>query len=80
MKIMNRDTVCRLINILVPILLTSFTRAQMSSLAGRCTTHDYELSLKQIGYPALDNSPGWCGIRYSMLNIARITAVNGLVK
>jgi hypothetical protein len=41
------------------------------------TYHDYEGDRATLGR-AYDNSPGWCGIRYSVLNVARITAVNGL--
>lgn len=43
----------------------------------RCTFHDYEGMSAQLGL-ALDNSPGWCGTRYSVLNVARVTAVNGM--
>ena len=41
------------------------------------TYHDYEGDRNTLGR-AYDNSPGWCGIRYSVLNVARITAVNGM--
>ncbi|KAJ3308738.1 hypothetical protein HDV04_000834 [Boothiomyces sp. JEL0838] len=44
---------------------------------GRCTYHPYEEDMKSLGN-AYDNSPGWCGIRYTMLNVARIVAVHGL--
>ena len=58
-------------------LLLSFTLAQLSSSSGRCTFHPYEEDFARLGQD-LDNSPGWCGIRYSVLNLARIVAVNGL--
>jgi hypothetical protein len=44
---------------------------------GKCTFHPYE-SDKEKWNIEYDNSPGWCGIRYSMLNVARITAINGM--
>ncbi|KAI8926381.1 hypothetical protein BC831DRAFT_228438 [Entophlyctis helioformis] len=44
---------------------------------GRCTYHPYEEDKARLG-ASYDNSPGWCGIRYSALNAARIVAVNGL--
>jgi hypothetical protein len=43
----------------------------------RATYHDYEGDRARLGR-AYDNSPGWCGIRYSVLNVARITAINGM--
>lgn len=62
----------------VLLALSRPSNAQMQG-KGRCTTHDYEGSASALGgVEALDNSPAWCGMRYSMLNIARITAVNGL--
>ncbi|OAJ37979.1 hypothetical protein BDEG_21947 [Batrachochytrium dendrobatidis JEL423] len=45
---------------------------------GPCTYHPYEEDLARLGATAYDNAPGWCGIRYSALNIQRIVAVNGL--
>ncbi|KAJ3280785.1 hypothetical protein HK104_000405 [Borealophlyctis nickersoniae] len=45
--------------------------------SGLCTFHNYEGDKARLG-AAYDNSPGWCGIRYSALNAARITAVHGL--
>ncbi|KAI8926382.1 hypothetical protein BC831DRAFT_456510 [Entophlyctis helioformis] len=44
---------------------------------GRCTYHPYESDGLRLGQ-AYDNSPGWCGYRYSALNIARITALHGI--
>ncbi|KAI8925978.1 hypothetical protein BC831DRAFT_458506 [Entophlyctis helioformis] len=44
---------------------------------GRCTYHPYEEDKARLG-ASYDNSPAWCGIRYSALNAARIVAVNGL--
>jgi hypothetical protein len=43
----------------------------------RTTYHPYEEDRQALG-AAYDNSPGWCGIRYSVLNVARITAVHGM--
>eukprot|EP00842_Homolaphlyctis_polyrhiza_P003779 jgi/Hompol1/4401/HPOL_007084-RA len=42
-----------------------------------CTYQAYEEDKARLG-AAADNAPGWCGIRYSALNAARIVAVNGL--
>ena len=57
-------------------LLIAYVSAQgMSGSSARCTYHDYE-SYEPVAN--FENSPGWCGIRYSQLNLARITAVNGL--
>lgn len=47
------------------------------TFTGPCTYHDYEGDRQRLGL-AYDTSPGWCGIRYSVLNVARITAVHGL--
>ncbi|TPX60258.1 hypothetical protein SpCBS45565_g07543 [Spizellomyces sp. 'palustris'] len=46
-------------------------------ISAPCTFHDYEGDQTRLG-ESYDNSPGWCGIRYSALNTARITAVSGL--
>ncbi|KAH6568453.1 hypothetical protein BASA50_003918 [Batrachochytrium salamandrivorans] len=45
---------------------------------GKCTYHPYEEDLARLGGTAYDNAPGWCGIRYTALNIQRIVAVSGL--
>lgn len=42
-----------------------------------CTYHDYEGMYSTLGL-ALDNSPGWCGIRYSKLDLTRVIALNGI--
>jgi hypothetical protein len=55
-------------------LLITYAYAQ-EWFQDRCTFHDYE-SYKPLRQ--YDNSPGWCGVRYSVLNVARITAVNGM--
>ncbi|KAI8898153.1 hypothetical protein BC833DRAFT_614955 [Globomyces pollinis-pini] len=60
----------------VTILITSSAAEQWST--GRCTYHPYEDDYNKLGPSTYDNSPGWCGIRYSKLNVARITAVHGL--
>ncbi|KAL2911798.1 hypothetical protein HK105_208731 [Polyrhizophydium stewartii] len=44
---------------------------------GRCTYHPYQEDLARLG-SAYDNSPGWCGIRYTALDITRVVAVNGV--
>ncbi|KAJ3278135.1 hypothetical protein HK104_002611 [Borealophlyctis nickersoniae] len=60
-------------------LLASLTRTSIAAPAGwtqvPCTYHDYEGDKARFG-PAYDNNPGWCGIRYSALNAARITAIS----
>ncbi|KAJ3252414.1 hypothetical protein HK103_001581 [Boothiomyces macroporosus] len=56
-------------------LLIQTIAAQWST--GLCTFHDYEGDYNRFG-KALDNNPGWCGIRYSVLNVARITAMHGI--
>jgi hypothetical protein len=40
-----------------------------------CTYNDYEGEMLRFG-SAFDLSPGWCGIRYTMLNVKRIVAVD----
>ena len=57
------------------LLIASIAAQGMSGSSARCTYHDYE-SYEPVA--SFENSPGWCGIRYSQLNLARITAVNGL--
>ena len=58
------------------VFLIALAAAQgMSGSSARCTYHDYE-SYEPVA--SFENSPAWCGIRYSQLNLARITAVNGL--
>jgi hypothetical protein len=43
---------------------------------GPCTAHFYE-DLRPLK-EKMDYNPGWCGTRYTMLNLARITAVHGI--
>jgi hypothetical protein len=56
------------------ILVTLISSVYAQVLA---TYHDYEADRLLLG-SSYDNSPGWCGIRYSVLNVARITAINGM--
>ncbi|KAL2911794.1 hypothetical protein HK105_208727 [Polyrhizophydium stewartii] len=44
---------------------------------GRCTYHPYQEDLARLG-SAYDNSPGWCGIRYTALDITRVVAIRGV--
>jgi hypothetical protein len=55
---------------LIPIVAATWTE-------GPCTYHPYQEDLKRFGEP-YDNNPGWCGTRYTMLNVARITAIHGI--
>ncbi|KAJ3278737.1 hypothetical protein HK104_002067 [Borealophlyctis nickersoniae] len=60
-------------------LVAGLARTSVAAPAGwtevPCTYHDYEGDKANLG-AAYDNSPGWCGIRYSALNAARITAID----
>ncbi|KAJ3272849.1 hypothetical protein HDV01_005172 [Terramyces sp. JEL0728] len=62
---------------LLALLTPVFAQFGSDWQQGRCTYHPYEEDMKSLG-SAYDNSPGWCGIRYTMLNVARIVAVHGL--
>lgn len=48
------------------------------AFTGRCTYHDYEGGMMKLGPEAYDNAPGWCGIRYSSLDLTRVMAINGI--
>ncbi|KAL5035385.1 hypothetical protein RTP6_003089 [Batrachochytrium dendrobatidis] len=64
---------------LISTTVVSNTRAVATSgTADRCTSHPYEQDLARFGAATYDNAPGWCGIRYSSLDITRIVAVHGL--
>ncbi|KAI8898152.1 hypothetical protein BC833DRAFT_590977 [Globomyces pollinis-pini] len=64
-----------MIRLLIASMLNFLVNAQW--ITGQCTFHNYEGDMKSLG-KQYDNTPGWCGIRYSKLNVARITAVHGL--
>ncbi|KAL2911795.1 hypothetical protein HK105_208728 [Polyrhizophydium stewartii] len=51
--------------------------AQGAWQTGRCTYHPYEEDMARLG-DSYDNGPGWCGFRYTALNVARIVAVHGM--
>lgn len=55
-------------------LLLSLASAQTWSANLDCTMNAYEGAYAQLG-KSLDNSPAWCGIRYSVLNVARIVSL-----
>ncbi|KAJ3289354.1 hypothetical protein HK104_007522 [Borealophlyctis nickersoniae] len=57
--------------------LVADTTAQAWSNGVRCTYHDYEGDKSRLG-TSYDDSPGWCGYRYSVLDVSRITAVSGM--
>ncbi|KAL2911792.1 hypothetical protein HK105_208725 [Polyrhizophydium stewartii] len=44
---------------------------------GRCTYHPYQEDFAKQG-AAADNAPGWCGIRYTALDVTRVVAINGV--
>nr|KAJ3412749.1 hypothetical protein HK105_002264 [Polyrhizophydium stewartii] len=62
---------------LVSAALAAAVAAQSSWQNGPCTYHPYEEDMARLG-SAYDNSPAWCGFRYSALNVARIVSVNGM--
>lgn len=64
-----------LLTLLVTSSLTTASPTDFTTVP--CTFHDYEADKQQLG-TSYDNSPGWCGTRYSSLNVARITAISGL--
>ncbi|KAJ3050142.1 hypothetical protein HK097_008867 [Rhizophlyctis rosea] len=61
---------------LVAILLLGASSAVAQGWeSGPCTYHDYEGDKARLG-ESYDSSPGWCGTRYSSLNVGRVTAVS----
>ena len=62
-------------SITIMITVSSVMSQIFSGTSNRCTYHHYESFVPAEIY---DNSPGWCGIRYSSLDLTRVTAVNGM--
>jgi hypothetical protein len=58
-------------------LLVTMVLGQTSYKTVPCTMHAYEGMLKQYGN-AIDNSPPWCGQRYTILNVARVVAITNM--
>lgn len=67
-------TLCK--RVLALLLTTTLHTVMAQSWTARCTYHDYEGDQARYGIQAYDDSPGWCGIRYSSLNLARVTAAH----
>ena len=60
---------------LLLLIASSFRFVSAQSGTVRCTFHDYEGTFNTFGMQ-LDYSPPYCGMRYSVLNNARVMAVS----
>ncbi|RKO96069.1 hypothetical protein CAUPRSCDRAFT_12231, partial [Caulochytrium protostelioides] len=50
----------------------------VDAFVGLCTYHNYEGDMATFGPTAYDNSPGWCGYRYSSMDLSRVMAMNSI--
>lgn len=71
---MNTSILLSPVSILL-LIASSFRSVAAQSGTVRCTFHDYEGTFNTFGMQ-LDYSPPYCGMRYSVLNNARVMAVS----
>ncbi|RKO97810.1 hypothetical protein CXG81DRAFT_27262 [Caulochytrium protostelioides] len=48
------------------------------AFSGLCTYHNYEGDMASRGSSSYDSSPGWCGYRYSSMDLSRVMAMNSI--
>ncbi|RKO97737.1 hypothetical protein CAUPRSCDRAFT_10612 [Caulochytrium protostelioides] len=64
---------------LAPLAVAALLLAsEVNAITGRCTYHDYEALQKEYTPSVFDNSPGWCGYRYSSMRLTHVMAMNGV--